>query len=302
MIKSIKVINYLDNGIDINLYAPEETGLIVKEISGLGPAKANINTTDIAFSDGAAYNSARLSTRNIVLNFVFLPNMTIEDTRLLTYEYFPIKHKVTLVFETENRLAEISGYVESNEPDIFSSSEGCQISIVCPDPYFYSYGDEKLTEFNGTNPLFEFPFSNESATEKVIEMGKILRRTAMKVLYEGDAETGITISIHAIGEVKNLLIYNTETKGTFKINTDRLKEMTGSVIKDGDDITIVTYKGRKSVTLLRDGVSTNILNCIDTNTEWFQLKHGDNYFAYEADVGESNLIFRMSNRLIYEGV
>lgn len=302
MIKSITVINYLKDSIYINLLAPEETGLIVTEITGLGPAKADINTTDIAFSDGAAYNSSRLSTRNIVLSFKFLPKDTIEETRLLTYAYFPVKRQITLVFETENRKSEIVGYVESNEPTIFSQNEGCQISVICPDPYFYSYGDEKVTTFSGTNPLFEFPFSNESASVRLIEMGAILRKVAMQVVYDGDAETGVTIVINSVGRVENLIIYNTVTKGKFKINTIRLEQMTGSVIVDGDEIIIVTYKGKKSVTLLRDGVYTNILNCIDTNTEWFQLKHGDNYFAYEADVGESNLIFRISNKLIYEGI
>ena len=302
MIKSVKVSNYLNDSITINLLAPMETGLIVKEITGIGPAKADISTTDISFSDGAVFNSSRISPRNIVFSFEFLPNRTIEETRLTTYIYFPVKRKVTLVFETENRMAEIAGYVESNDPNIFSSNEGCQISILCPDPYFYSYGDEKVTTFSGTTPLFEFPFSNESTNEKMIEMGKILRKTAVPVIYEGDAETGCTIVINSVGEVKNLVIYNTVTKGTFKINTERLKQMTGSEIIYGDEITIVTYKGKKSVTLLRDGVYTNILNCIDVNTEWFQLNHGDNYFAYEADVGESNLIFRISNKLIYEGI
>lgn len=302
MIKSVKVINYLNDSIIINLLAPVDSGLIVKEISGLGPAKANINTTDISFFDGSVYNSSRLSPRNIVFSFEFLPNRTIEETRLMTYIYFPVKRKITLIFETESRKAEITGYVESNEPNIFSSREGCQVSIICPDPYFYSYGDEKVTAFSGTNPLFEFPFSNESTTEKLIDMGRILRKTAMPVIYEGDAETGCTIVINSVGEVKNLIIYNMTTKGSFKINTDRLEQMTGAAIIDGDEITIVTYKGKKSITLLRDGEYTNILNCIDVNTEWFQLEHGDNYFAYEADVGESNLIFRISNRLIYEGI
>ena len=300
MIKTIKFINYLNDSITIDLLSPEKTGLIVKEIKGLGPSKADVNMTDISFSDGSAYNSSRITARNIVFHFQFLPKDTIEETRLMTYTYFPVKRKVTLIFETENRKAEIIGYVESNEPDIFSQNEGCQISIICPDPYFY--GEDKVIAFSGINPLFEFPFSNESLTEKVIEMGRILRRTTMQVIYEGDAETGLTINITSVGEVKNLTIYNTVTRGTFKINTDRLKSITGDVIIDGDEITIVTYKGRKSVTLLRRGQNINILNCIDTNTEWFQLEHGDNYFAYEADAGESNLIFRMSNRLVYEGI
>ena len=54
---------------------------------------------------------------------------------------------------------------------IFSAAmmETTQISIVCPDPYFYSAGPDgtNTTIFYGVEPLFEFAFSNESLTESL---------------------------------------------------------------------------------------------------------------------------------------
>ena len=102
----------------MELTAPEKTGLIVTSITGLGPVKAEIKCTSIATSDGSIFNSARLGERNIVLKLQFLPNPTIEETRLLTYKYFPIRKKVKLLIETDKRIAEIEGYVETNEPSI----------------------------------------------------------------------------------------------------------------------------------------------------------------------------------------
>ena len=135
MIKSVTVTNYLNQSITLELTRPELSGFIITSIDGLGPVNATINTTDIATTDGALFNSARVSTRNIVLSVRYLGTV-IEDIRQLSYKYFPVKKKVNLVIETDNRSLEIEGYVESNEPDIFSKEESAAISIVCAFPFF----------------------------------------------------------------------------------------------------------------------------------------------------------------------
>ena len=80
-----------------------------------------------------------------------------------------------MLIETDNRQAEIEGYVESNDPAIFSKDEGSDISIVCPNPFFYSAGKDGIntTIFYGVEALFEFPFSNESLQDPLLEMGEI---------------------------------------------------------------------------------------------------------------------------------
>lgn len=87
-----------------------------------------------------------------------------------------------------------------------------------------------------------------------------------------------------------------------RIDTDKLEAYTGSGIVAGDDIVICTVKGNKSITLIRGGKSTNILNCLEKNADWFQLAKGDNIFAYTAQSGGSNLQFKIENRIVYEGV
>ena len=79
--------------------------------------------------------------------------------------------------------------MESNEPDIFSDKEGCNISIICPDPFFYSLKTNK-TMFSGIEPAFEFAydediddyvFSNESLDEPLIETGIITNETEVSL-------------------------------------------------------------------------------------------------------------------------
>lgn len=304
MIKNVKITNHLGESIVLELANPYKSGFVIKSITGLGPSKANVNITELATTDGGVDNSARLDVRNIVMNLEFLENPTIESTRLSSYKYFPIKRNVTFTIETDSRICETVGRIESNEPDIFSQKEGCQISILCPNPYFYSVGEDGTNEtvFFGTEPLFEFPFSNESLTEDLIEFGNIVAKTEGIVHYDGDAEVGITIKIHAIGEVEGLSIYNIETRESMRISDEKLKAIVGSGIQAGDDITICTSRGKKGIWLLRNGITRNILNVLEKPISWFQLSKGDNLFAYTATEGLSNLFFSIENQILYEGV
>jgi hypothetical protein len=304
MINSITITNHLSESITLDLRFPERSGFLVREITGLGPTKANINATELSTTDGSMFNSARLTARNIVLSLVLLPNPTIELTRRDSYRYFPVKKRVLLTIETDTRTCSIYGYIESNEPNIFSNQVSTQISILCPNPYFYSTGnlENTITVFSGLTPAFTFPFSNESISENLISFGEVIVNQEKNIYYSGDSEIGLMIYIHAIGAVTNLTVYNAITSEIMKIDTTKLATLTGFGIIEGDDIVISTVKGNKYIELLRDGVYINILNCLDRDTQWFQLAKGDNLFGFMADVGEANIQARIENQTVYEGV
>lgn len=305
MIQSLTVTNYLGESLTIPMMNSESTGFILHDMTGLGPPTASVNTSKVATKDGSKYNSARAEERNIVLPMYFAPIPTIEDARHRSYKYFPLKKPVILAFKTDNRECQIVGYVETNEPDICSDREGCQVSIICPNPYFSSIHDT-VTSFSGVEAAFEFPFSNEDGldtTNPHIEFGKIVVKAENIVRYGGDAESGVQIRIAASATVKNITIYNVDTRGTMHIYHDKLVALTGSGIVKGDEIIITTDKGSRSVTLLRNGKSTNILNAIDPrNDEWFSLTKGDNIFAYTADEGSDYLMFVVDHTTLYEGI
>lgn len=292
MIKSITVTNHLGDSIKLELAKPELSGFAITSISGIGPGKANVNMTELSTIDGGLYNSARVPVRNIVISLRYLWKNSIEEARHLSYKYFPLKKKVKLSFETDLRTADVEGYVESNEPNIFSNEENTDISIICPDPYFYS-SKINTTVFSGIEPMFEFPFSNESVVLPLLEMGVIQNYKEKVVIYDGDAETGVVITIHARDEASNIAIYNIGTRETMRINIE---------VVAGDAITINTNPRSKSITLQRDGVTTNILNNMTRDSDWFKLTKGDNVFTYTAETGANNLNFTIENRILYEGV
>lgn len=301
MILSVSVINPAGERLTMKLRNPEESGFNIYNITGIGPGEANVIVSDIATSDGAVFNSARAPSRNIVFYVKFQESPTIEDTRHRSYKFFPIKRPVQMIFETTNRTAAIVGYVETNEPVIFEKEEYAQISMVCPYPYFHNEFPVNVLFYEIIH-MFEFPFSNESLTEPLLIFGEYRQELVTNIYYEGDADAGMTIRVHAIGPAKNLMIYKIGTNEAMRIDSARLIAITGSDIIANDQILISTVNGDKYIRLLRAGVYTNILNALDRNADWPQLTSGDNLLAYTADEGQENIRLEIQYSLLYEGV
>lgn len=302
MIKSITVTNPKGESLKMELSNPASSGLLITNIEGLGPSKANVITNDLATIDGSIFSSVRQTNRNIVLTLAMWREEDIETMRQKTYRYFPIKKQVTLRVETDNELVECTGYVESNDPVIFTETEYTQISIICPDPYFYDLQDEILS-FTGIENMFEFPFSNESVDENLLQFGEIHLDTRRTIDYIGDVDVGVSINIQVLdASVKNITISNTQTYEKFIIYTERIADITGVPLKSGDEIYISTVKGSKSVRLLRNGKWTNIIAAIDKSSDWFQLSVGPNEFDFTADEGKEFIQLTFIYRNAYGGV
>lgn len=301
MIKSFTVTNPKGESLKLELTRPELSGLIVQSIEGLGPTKATINTGETATMDGSLFNSARASNRNIVITLALMFAPTVEDSRHKTYKYFPVKKRIRLDFETDRRSVYTYGYVESNEPAIFSSQETVQISIICPDPYFYEK-EQTVSGFYGVEPLFEFPFLNEPVDAKALELSRIRLDSRAILVYEGDADTGALISIYAKGDAKNITLYNTGTMESLAIDTDKIETITGTPYGTGDDILVSTIKGDLYVKLLRKGVYTNIISALKRGADFFQLSNGDNIFAYVAEEGNENIVVTFRYNNAYGGI
>lgn len=300
MIESLTVTNHLGESLKMVLADPESSGLAITSIEGIGQPDAEINITEMAGSDYGSFNSARFDKRNVVIDILYYGN-DIEAERIKCNRFFPTKKLVKLRFVTEYRDCYLTGYVEKNEANVFSKNAGCQISILCPDRYFYSE-DMITTDFSHIEPRFFFPFCDGNEDE--IEFSEYIIEKEKSLYYEGDGETGLTIELHALGAVKGFTLYNVNTNEQMGIDDASLETITGSGIIEKDTIVINTRKGQKSVTLIRDGVSTNIINALVKNPRpnWFELSAGDNLLAYTATQGEYDLILNMYHKNTYKGI
>jgi predicted phage tail component-like protein len=163
MIKTVSVANQFGDEISTNFVGVYEAPYVITKIEGHGPVSADINLTQFATNDGAMYNSARVGERvlSLTLAVVAQPGKTIEHARRWIYKTYAVKNRVTMVFTTDTGTYIVKGYVEKCEPDIFDKITKAKITIVCPDPYFYTPA-KTVTSISSVKGGFEFPFADNT--------------------------------------------------------------------------------------------------------------------------------------------
>lgn len=314
MLQKIYITNHKNETLEINLFQPEKSGLNIRKIEGIGPVKASITTTDISSGDGKFYNNARKSSREIKFQIGLTMMPTIEDCRHKIYQYFPTKQKIKVRIVTDKRDVYTYGYIEENDPDIFSDDETVNVNIVCPNPYFQS---TKGNNFEMANLFRKFEFAataeerqkvwtdgysmleNNSLVNKLIEFGYYGVGTEYVFAYDGENDTGVIFTIHAIGRVDMLTLVKVNTNESMEIDTTRLPD---GYMKSGDTIEICTVNGNKYCTLTRDGVVSNIIGCLERGTTWLQFSQGENTFSYAADSGAENVQISVKCDTLFEGI
>lgn len=259
----------------------------INYISGLFDSTATINTTSNGVEDGSNVLSTKIDSKEIVISFFIKGN--VEKNRLLLKKCFVPKENVKLYYKSEYFDVYIDTIVKLVEFDPFSNPVTCQIILTAPNPYFHSIKDN-INNMTSVEKKFSFPFSIEK--EKYVPFSEINIITEKVILNNGTAKCGMTIELRALGKVSNIKIFNRDTRDYFGLNFN---------MEEGDIIRINTNFGKKSVTLLRNGIETNIFNYILDNIDWLSLSPGENVFTYESSNNALLQIKFISNDL-YEGV
>lgn len=313
MFKSVTVTNYRGDSLELPLTWPNDAGLLISKIDGITPGNVQVNSQDFAVLDGGVYNSSRMETRNITIEFYYgrpgmvpaIDNHDVETARHIAYRYFPVKTRVRLDFLTEERNLSIWGYVESNDTDIFSEHEKGQVSIVCPDPYFYEK-DTIAYELGSFIPEFEFPFFNESLIEPLICFGDYGSGSIYHVEYNGDIEVGATVRIHFVEEpsIPEITIYDISHNKYLVLNFNDIESDTGITIQQYGDIVISSVRGEKDIYYERFGSRRSIIGAFDVmNFPWMYLTPGENLFGFVYDDQYVNdVTITVEHRGAYGGV
>jgi hypothetical protein len=261
---------------------------VISNIDGIDPPDATINTTRNGVADGSVFNSAFIENRIITISLAV--NAPTEQNRIKLYKYFTPKSKIRLFYKNETRNVFIDGYVQTVPVSYFIKKETVMITIFCNDPYFKDV-DENITDFSSVQPLFEFPFEIEEADP--IEFSQLLINQEQIIFNSGDVETGALFIMRATGEVVNPSIYNTESGEYITLNI---------TMQEGDEIQISTVKKQKFVTLISNGVKTNIIGNLKSGSTWLQLQPADNIFTTSAEENPENLETFCVLNILYMGV
>ena len=104
------------------------------------------------------------------------------------------------------------------------------------------------------------------------------------------------------GPVNNIRIYNDDAGQEIDVFTDKVKLIIADGIKQGDELVICTIPKQKSVEIIRDGISYNILNAINRDVRFITLRKGANTIVYSADSGVDNIHISIENETLYTGV
>ena len=268
----------------------KENAYQIQQIEGLAPPNATINMTNIVGMDGAVFNSSRLETREIVIYIKI--NGNAELNRNALYKYFAPKTAVKLYYVNGLRNVNIEGYVASFACDFFAEGEIAQVSILCPSPYWKD-AQEIVDYISNVRPLFTFPFFiNE---DEPIPISDYTENRESVVYNYSQTETGLVIRATFSAIVQKFEIRNTTTGEDFTI--------VYSFAAD-DILTIDTNSGHKTVTLLHNGVETNIFPYIQQGSVFMQLHLGANTFQIAADDGASDdaVTVELIRRTEYAGV
>lgn len=256
------------------------------KIEGLNPPVGTISTSSYAGMDGSYLNNAFIEKRNVVISFE-VRGFGVEKRRHELYKVVKPSRHIKIYYKTANISVYAEGIVETCEIENFETLTKGQISIICPDIYWYSTKTQ-IAEYSQILGAFHFIFPDD---DNPFPLGKYNTQNMMTVVNDGD-EVGFTLEISG-GPAKNPTLYNAET--------DEYMQILGDV-EEGDIIRIITKTGNKTVMLEREGVQENIINRLVSGSTWLTLRTGENKFYLRASGGISNLKVRLIHRNAYLGV
>lgn len=304
MIESVEFRSSGENPYRVELVQPDPMKFLLVDIDGVGAGKADLHISTRSSLDGDTFNGGRVGSRNLVFTFEYGDRLDPELGRELSHTIFPLTEKVTMIFRTTSKTVMIEGVVESNEPEVFTSEPSFKVSIMCIEqPYFKTLPENASTfQLFRMSPQFEFPFSNESLTEPLNVLGEHNVDTHADLAYDGTRRTGVNIRMIFTGPVTNPSITADRDRRSMRIDTTKLQKLTGAPIQPGDVIDIDTVRGRRSITLLRDGLARNVLDALDRLSKWIEVSRGVNPISVNADSGIANLQVEIKYDSYYSGL
>ena len=254
---------------------------LLTDADGLYESKNTVYVSENSMIDGATYQGSVAKYRDIELTLTDIGDYVANRNAL--NRLFKEKSKGTLIFwEADASPRKIDYYVEkfnSSGEDPFREHE---ISLICPDPFFYDI-DASSEEMASWVSAFTFPFASPSTGFVFGYKDNSRIQTIQNDIAEDNI--GITIIMSCLGAVTNPSITHIETNSSLHIgHEDKPFNMVA-----GDIVTITTATGNKHVTLTRNGETSEINHYLTEDSVFIQLMRGSNSFGFGADSGVNNL-------------
>ena len=269
-------------------------GIVIESIDGIYAFTGEVLTSPYSQTNGDRYKNTRAPMRNIVIQGKIFADFW--NNRQLMYRVFRLGSLGRFCYteqDQSNRYADY--YVESVDIDQDAYRGVFQISLMCPDPFFYA-GEPEVVTLAAWSSDFEFIHEFDADGE---ELGH--RETSM--IYEVDNLNGVdgigmTIIMTATGDVVNPYVYLYETGETIQIGTSQNPYTLTSTKR----VEIDTTTGKKNIVQYQNNTKSRINQYLDPDSSFFQLGAGINTIGYNAASGVENLNVRIEYKMRYLGV
>lgn len=299
MISNIITFTNLGGDGDSATFAPDRHHRLISgfDLSALSVIVNQSQST----KNGATYQSTKLETRDFEIEFFTNRNYEsvgwVENMRHELFKVFnPLKNPIRIDFTTKGGKGY---YIDAELVSTPSLPQGFEnnnrkwqkglLQFIASDPFIYEK-DETKTDIALWMANLEFPLE---VFEEGIEIGYRSPSLIVNVLNSGSDDTGMIMRFKALSELVNPKLLNVNTYEEFKLNFTMLPD---------DLIEVSTFSGKRTATLIRNNVRTNIFGRIDLASTFLQLRVGDNLFRYNADEGIDYLEVSILHRNTLIGV
>lgn len=254
----------------------EDTDIKIIDIQGIEASSYTINTIS-SEQDGAIVTSEKVEPREITITGDIEKNENESINREKLIRFFNPKTTGEMYITRNEIERKIQYRVSSLDFPTNKMYEyiGFTLSLECTEEPYFEDAKNKGNNLALISPQFTFPLVIRNAPKGKI-MGYRVYKPIMPLVNDGDKETGVEIIITAKrGQMKNIkLILN---------DSDYIQ--VNKTLNQWDVLTINTNPRKKSVTLNGE----NIINKIDRNSTFFNLRIGKNILKYECEDGATNI-------------
>ena len=269
-------------------------GILIEQVEGIYAFKGEVKTSPYSQTNGDRYKSTRAPKRNIVVTGKIFDNFW--ENRQLMYRIFRLGSVGKFCYtepDQSNRYADY--YVESVDIDQNAFRGQYQISLICPDPFFYA-GESEYIDL--ASWLSDFTFEHDFLAE-----GEVLGHRETSMIQEIDNLNGVDgigmkIVLTASGNVTNPYVYLYETGERITIGTPAHPY----TLTSSKRVEIETTTGKKNIMQFANNVVTRINEYLDPDSSFFQLGAGINTIGYNADSGADFLNVHIEYKMRFLGV
>ncbi len=242
----------------------DELHYVVTKIDGLYPPSATLSTDDYVGIDGSFLTNAYIAKRNLVIS-ISMPGSDVEKYRQALYHVVQTGKYVKISYSTSECDVWTEGYVESITMDHFSELTTGQISILCPDIYWY--GTETVYTPDEWSWSEDYMLSRVTVTNNGDEIGFIARVTnsATEAIYVNQLYISVTTS--------------SSSSSLFYIYASTENNQAEIEIPAGGYLEINTKIGQKGfITYDSSGNKCTDYTAVFYSqvSDWVTLKHGSN--------------------------